>query len=231
MHSDSFSANNSWAKVIKRILVIVGSCIVLLAFGLWLFVRHVYSELDASLGALERQHTQSVALSEKPVVLTATATRFAAGEPLEVKGMTGEFCLLLSRNVDVKGNIDVQYRHLLGEARLKAVLHARNGKDYTWTRGGWQAPFGPVEGRGALLTCLWLLCSEEHPPKGTEFTSIDVSSDRPLRILGASWYSSDSFDGAYAPEHGSPIGSRCAVAGNAVSGTLPDSHSTTTNDN
>jgi hypothetical protein len=151
-------------------------------------------------------------LSETPVLLGAADMRFTTKEPLEVKGMTGELCLLLSRDVNVKDDIDAQYRKLLGDTQLKAVLHARDGKNYLWTRGGWQVPHGPVESRGALSACFWLRCNEEHPPKGTDIVSFDLSSSRPLRILGTSWYSSDSMDSAYGVGTNSSASPRCANA-------------------
>ncbi|MCX6041005.1 MAG: hypothetical protein NTV69_07715 [Caldilinea sp.] len=193
----------------SRILLAVCGIAVLFAIGLWLFARYVESEVDASIATIERQHSQSIVLSETTEILGVVGRRFSAAEPLEVKGRTGEICVLLSRDIDVKDNINGQYRQLLGDAHLKGVLHARGGKNYTWNYGGWRAPYASAEGRGALLACLELLCNVEQPPKGSALTSIMLSSDRPLRIEGVSWYSSDSMDGVYIPGVGPSTGPKC----------------------
>jgi hypothetical protein len=201
------------AKV-TTVLLAIGAILMVAAAATWLWIRHAtYSELDAILATLERQHTQRIVLSETPTMIGATDTRFAPGELLEVKGMTGEFCLLLTRDAD-QDNFDAQYRQLLGGAQIKAVLHARGGKDYRWTRGGWQA-YGTVRRQRSLLACLWLPCNEERPPKGTGIESIEVSASQPLRILGASWYSTDYFDSAYGSGANLTAGTACGTTGAA----------------
>ena len=207
MHSEIETRACPKIKIFMRVALAFGGFFSLFIAALWLLKLHAYSELDASIIANERRHTQSIVLTEAPTLLGVVATKFTPEEPLEVKGVTGEFCLLLARDVDVSGDVDVLYRQILDGARLGAVLHDKDGKDYRWFRGGWRAPRGPAEGRGALLACLLLICNEERPPKGSEIVSIEVGSSRPLRALGANWYSSDSMDSAY--ESSSTEGQDC----------------------
>lgn len=48
-------------------------------------------------------------------------------------------------------------------------------------------------GRGKLAVPMKWECNQ-NPPKGSEIMSVDVTSDRPLRILGADWSSTAAFD-------------------------------------
>jgi hypothetical protein len=188
------------SRTIKSALLFVAALLAVLATGDFLLKQHAYSEVDEAIAALERQHKQSVVLSETPVLLGLISTSFASRELLEVKGTTSEFCLLLARDIPLKGNVDHRYKQLLGDAQLRAVLHSRDGKNYSWIRGGWQASHSIIQGRGDLLTCMWRSCNEKAPPMGAEITSIDVTSSRPLQVLGATWYSTDYFDSAPGDE-------------------------------
>ena len=147
---------------------------------------------DRPTGFLPGPNEQDVVLSDKPMMLGANVARFPADKPLKVLGVTSDLCVTLSNDAPEVDDIDAEYEKLKGGAHLLAVLHARDGKDYPWKCGGWRfSPNG--SGRGTMAACLKWECNQT-PPKGTEITSIDLSSDRPLRILGAQWSSTDSFD-------------------------------------
>jgi hypothetical protein len=140
---------------------------------------------------------QDVVLSDKPMVLGTEPTRFSAGEPLRVVGFTSDLCVVLADDVAKDADIDATYKSLKAGARLSAVLHASGGADVVWKCGGWS--FSPGEsGRGSLSACLRWECNQA-PPKGTEIASIDLSADRPLRILGAHWSSTAAFDHVSQP--------------------------------
>lgn len=144
---------------------------------------------------------QEVVLSDEPLILGAEAMRFSAKEPLKVVGMTSDLCVRLSNDASGGSSadkVDTEYERLMKGARLSAVLHGNDGKDYPWACGtGWS--FSPGKsGRGALDACLKWECNRT-PPKGTELSSVDLMSDRPLQILGVRWSSTDSFDHTIQP--------------------------------
>lgn len=140
---------------------------------------------------------QEVVLSSKPTVLGTESTRFAGTEPLKVLGFTSDLCVVLADDVAKDVDVDGAYKQLKGGARLTAVLHTSGGADVVWKCGGWR--FAPGEsGRGRLSACMKWECNQS-PPKGTEIASIDLSSDRPLRILGADWSSTTAFDHVSKP--------------------------------
>ncbi len=140
---------------------------------------------------------QEVALSNKPTVLSTEPTRFAGTEPLKVLGFTSDLCFVLADDVAKDADIDATIKRLKGGARLAAVLHTNGNADVAWKCDGWS--FAPSEsGRGILSACMRWECNQT-PPKGTEIASIDVTSDRPLRILGANWSSTAAFDHVSQP--------------------------------
>jgi hypothetical protein len=140
---------------------------------------------------------QEVALSDKPTVLSSEPTRFAGTEPLKVLGFTSDLCFVLADDVAKDADIDATFQRVKGEARLAAVLHTNGGADVAWKCNG--LSFAPSEsGHGILSACMRWECNQT-PPKGTEITSIDVTSDRPLRVLGVNWSSTAAFDHVSQP--------------------------------
>jgi hypothetical protein len=140
-----------------------------------------------------------VVLLDKSTTLGPKAIRLEAKEPLQVRGYTSDLCLALTRDLPKGADEDEAHDRLRGGARLKAVLHVDDGKDFTWTCGGWQAQ--PREdGRSTLSACLRMECNDSSPAKGARITAIDLSADRPLRILDARWSSTASFDHVRHPE-------------------------------
>ncbi|WP_343791431.1 hypothetical protein [Dokdonella soli] len=144
-----------------------------------------------------------IVLSDKPIVLDTKPTRLSTDGSIKVLGVTTDLCVTLSNDAkdatDAKdvNDFNAEYAKLKGGAHLLAVLHARDGKDYEWKCGGWSfSPNGA--GRGTMYSCLKWECNQS-PPKGTEIASIDLSSDRPLRVLGAHWSSTDAFDHVSQP--------------------------------
>lgn len=141
-----------------------------------------------------------VVLADKPLLLDTKPTHLSSEEQIKVVGMTTELCATLSHDahVDTKADtktINAEFAKLKGGAHLFAVLHARDGKDYNWKCDSWS--FSPNSSsdsnHGTMNACLKWECAET-PPKGTEIASIDLSSDRPLRVLGVDWSSTDAFD-------------------------------------
>ena len=140
---------------------------------------------------------QEVALSNTPTMLGTEPTRFAGTEPLKVLGFTSDLCFVLADDVSKDADIDATFKQLKGGARLAAVLHTNGNADVAWKCGGWS--FAPSEsGHGILSACMKWECNQS-PPKGTEISSVDVTSDRPLRILGANWSSTAAFDHVSQP--------------------------------
>jgi hypothetical protein len=141
-----------------------------------------------------------VVLSDKPLQLDTKPTRLSSDEQIKVLGISTEICATLSNDahIDTKTdteNINAEFAKLKGGAHLFAVLHARDGKDYEWKGDSWSfSSNGSSDVSHATMNaCLKWECAEA-PPKGTEIVSIDLSSDRPLRVLGAHWSSTDAFD-------------------------------------
>ncbi len=137
-------------------------------------------------------NSQEVTLSDKPAMLGTKPIRFSGDQALKIVGKTSDFCVIISKDEPNVEDTDAQFEKLMGGAKLSAVLNASNGKKYPWTCNGWS--FYPNDsGRGRMSACFRWECNQT-PPTGTEITSIDVSSDRPLRIFGADWSSSSAFD-------------------------------------
>jgi hypothetical protein len=144
-------------------------------------------------------HDHRVVLSDKPLLLDTKPAHFSTDE-IKVWGMTSEICATLSNDahIDTKQDgkaINVEFAKAKGGAHLLAVLHARDGKDYEWKGDVWSlASNGASKSAPVTMNaCLRWECAEA-PPKGTEIASIDLSSDRPLPVLGAYWTSTDAFD-------------------------------------
>ena len=152
----------------------------------------VLAGCDRLLGLVPGMNRQEVVLSDKPMMLGVKAVRLTPDEPLKIVGKTTDFCVTLSNDAPNSDDTDADYEKLLGGADLSAVLHARDGKKYSWTCNGWSF-FPNDSGNGRMDACFRWECNKA-PLKGTEITAIDVTSDRPLRILGAHWSSSASFD-------------------------------------
>jgi hypothetical protein len=145
-----------------------------------------------------REHR--ITLSDKPLTLDTTPTHLSTNEQIKVVGMTTDLCATLSNDahVDTKEKaeaINAEFARLKGGAHLSAVLHARDGKDYEWTGDSWSFS---SNGRSRTSPVTMDAClkweNAETPAKGTELVSIDLSSDRPLRVLGIHWSSTDIFD-------------------------------------
>jgi hypothetical protein len=150
------------------------------------------SGCERMLAFLPGFNNQEVMLSDKPAMLGKKPIRFSGDEPLKIVGKTSDFCVTLSKDEPSVDDTDAQFETLMGGAKLSAVLNATDGKKYRWTCNGWS--FYPNNsGSGRMSACFRWECNQT-PPTGTEITSIDVSSDRPLRILGADWSSTAAFD-------------------------------------
>ncbi|WP_395683895.1 hypothetical protein [Dokdonella sp.] len=139
-----------------------------------------------------------VVLSEQPLLLDTKPTRLTSDQRIEVAGNTTDLCATISRDAKVDPGadgdvIDGQFAEQKGGAHLSAVLHARDGKDYEWKGDSWSLSSGVRAGPYRMDACLrWE--SLEAPPKGTEIASIDLLSDRPLRVMAVHWRSTDAFD-------------------------------------
>lgn len=147
-----------------------------------------------------RPNAQDVVLTDKPVELGPVPKRFSGEQPLKVKGLTSELCLVLADDVPDKVNEDAVYERLMHGADVRATLNATDGRAYQWKCNGWShSVLG--QGAGNLSACFRLECNQTPPVlrKGTEIASVDIRSDRPLNILGVKWSSTDSFDHVSQP--------------------------------
>lgn len=150
------------------------------------------SGCDKMLAFLPGFNRQDVVLSDQPAMLGTKPIRFSGDQPLKIVGKTSDFCVTLSNDEPNVDDTNAQFEKLMGGAKLSAVLNTADGKKYPWTCNGWS--FYPNDsGRGRMSACFRWECNKT-PPTGTEITSIDVSSDRPLRIFGADWSSTAAFD-------------------------------------
>ena len=92
---------------------------------------------------------QEIVLSDKPAMLGVKAVRFSADEPLKIMGKTTDICVTLASDVPNSDDTDADYEKLMGGANLSAVLHARDGKKYTWSCNGWSLSLNEP-GRGTM---------------------------------------------------------------------------------
>jgi hypothetical protein len=138
--------------------------------------------------------TERVVLSNEPLLLDKKPIRLADKGPLNVIGYDTEVCFDLAKDVPQKVDEDALFEKALGGARLSAVLHGTDGKEYTWHCAGWAV--GGKPGENMMSACMRMECNEPSPPKGSKISWIDVSSDRPLRVLDAEWNSTSAFDGS-----------------------------------
>jgi hypothetical protein len=141
----------------------------------------------------------TVVVSDKPMLIGPKPTRLTPAEPLEVRGLTTEFCVVLSNDVSKAEEPDAAIARLTGGAKITALLHTSGGQDFAWSCKSWSES-ETASGTMRLSTCSRLACSNPKAAKGTKFTSIDLSSDRPVRILGAEWSSTSSFDHLAQPD-------------------------------
>ena len=142
-------------------------------------------------------------LSDKPMVLGTKPIRLSTNGQVKVLGVTSDLCVTLSNDARNSDDFDTEYAKLRGGAHLLAMLHARDGRDYKWACNAWRfTPNG--SGLGTLDACMRWECFQA-PPKGTEISSIDLSSDRPLHVLGVIWSSTGAFDFVSQPPP-DPIG-------------------------
>lgn len=156
------------------------------------FMMATLTGCNQMLAFLPGFNSQEVMLSDKPATLGTKPIRFSGDQPLKIVGKTSDFCVTLSKDEPNVEDTDAQFERLMGGAKLSAVLNASDGKKYPWTCNGWS--FYPNNsGSGKMSACFSWECNQT-PPKGTEITSIDVSSDRPLPIFGADWSSTSAFD-------------------------------------
>lgn len=133
-----------------------------------------------------------VVVLDKPTMLGPEPLRLVGDAPLQVRGVTTDLCFGLADNVAQDSDLDAQLASSMGGAKLSAVLHGDDGKDYHWKCNGWQLS-GHKGQFGRLSTCMRWDCNG-GPAKGSAITSIDVISDKPLQVLDARWSSTAAFD-------------------------------------
>jgi hypothetical protein len=144
-----------------------------------------------------------ITLLDKPAVVGPDPMRLAKPGEIKVLGDETELCITLSDHFaginETADAISAEYKKLIGDAHPVIALHASNGKDYTWQCNGWQVS-GMQPGRASLNACFKWECNQDQaPPKSTEIASIDLKSDLPLQILGATWSSTAAFDSISKP--------------------------------
>ena len=179
----------------RRVAAVVLALAVAGAIGfVVLAVRHPDVFAKVLFGGQMAMIEQDVVLTDQPFELGPAPRRFAPSQPLQVKGLDSEVCVVLARNVSEEADMDAQVARYKQGAHLSAVLHAKGGKDYAWSCGSWSYSSGR-NGTGDLSMCLRSECNREASlPPGTELTAIDLGSDRPLRVHGATWNSTSAFD-------------------------------------
>ena len=179
----------------RRVAVVVLALAVAGAIGfVVLAVRHPDLFAKLLFGAQMAMIEQDVVLTDQPFELGPAPKRFAPPQPLQVKGLDSEVCVVLARDVRDEPDMDAQVARYQQGARVSAVLHAKGGKQYAWSCGSATYSLGR-DGKGDLSTCLRSECNRDaSPPPGTELTAIELRSDRPLRVHGATWESTSAFD-------------------------------------
>lgn len=144
-----------------------------------------------------------ITLLDKPAIVGPDPIRLAKPGEIKVLGDETELCITLSDHFagtnETGEAITAEYKKLKGDAHPVIALHASDGKDYTWQCNGWQISEMQA-GHASLNACFKWECNQDQaPPKGTEIASIDLKSDVPLQILGATWRSTAAFDAISKP--------------------------------
>jgi hypothetical protein len=139
-----------------------------------------------------------IVISDKAQVLGIDPLHLSMPGSTKVIGVDTELCVTLSDHFtgakEDADEITAEFNRLKGDARPIAVLHATDGKDYTWKCDNWQIG-GMNSEVGVLNSCFKWECNQQQaPPKGTEIASVDLKSDVPLQILGVTWRSTEAFD-------------------------------------
>lgn len=138
-----------------------------------------------------------VVLLDKPTTLWPEPLRLVEDAPLQVRGVTTNLCFGLADNVSQDSDLDALRASSLRGAKLSAVLHGDDSKDYHWKCNGWRLSVHTGQ-FGRLSTCMMWECNG-GPAKGTATTSIEASSDKPLQVIDARWNSTAAFDHVSQP--------------------------------
>lgn len=165
----------SWSAPILKLVAIFAWCALL---------------IGCSRQSLEEQILpDDIVLLDASKEINAQALEVRPHKPIISKGDVS-ICLVLATNIeyDTTARVNERYERSLSEGRPVALLTARNGKKYRFMdpKQVWTA-YGRVTKRGELSTCL---SPQGAPlPEGVHVELIELSSDKPLEILGAYWSS------------------------------------------
>jgi len=93
--------------------------------------------------------------------------------------------------------MNAEFKALLGNATLEAILTTAGGAkirlgqaSQAWSKDG------KVEKRDELSACIYEAKRGQSLPKGVVISKVEVTSSMPLKVRGAYWFSTSSFDHA-----------------------------------
>lgn len=137
--------------------------------------------------------SENIILSPTPATLTNQPTVYRLATPLNVLGKDHDLCFALKDNYEnhsIQQN-EKDFETALNGGRITVSLTDQNGKIYTYPATGlrWSL-YGEITGTGELSACMSCGCKEPLTI-GSKITQVQVTSDKPIKILGSYWQSSD----------------------------------------
>ncbi|MBA3487732.1 MAG: hypothetical protein H0T88_11195 [Lysobacter sp.] len=139
---------------------------------------------------------QNIVLASKPTIVGPAGTALRAQKPLKVFGSAPDVCLVLRSGKPYKNRdeMDAEYVKSLQDAVLSATATTNDGRAYSFkdTNQAWTS-YGTVSAGDELSACI---SSREADglPVGAEVSVVEVSSSKPLQVLGIYWSSRKALD-------------------------------------
>lgn len=138
-------------------------------------------------GWIESRLPKDVVLLGSAATIGPRSLPIRLNPPLDAHGEV-LVCLVLSPGIryDDRARVDAKYAEMLRGARPTALLLSTDGDSYhlSEARQNW-TDYGRVSSGGELSSCL--TTKAEMLPEGAEINSIALTSDIPLKVLGAYW--------------------------------------------
>lgn len=146
---------------------------------------------EKALDFLSGRETNTVVLSDRPVLLTERAATFTSARQMKVLGESASLCLPLRGGVALQDMpaMDRAFGELMQGAKVMVYLTLSDGRRLalrkpvqTW-RGS-----GLVAGANELSACVAPPCGETLPV-GAEIRDVEIASTPPLQVQGIVWTS------------------------------------------
>jgi hypothetical protein len=145
--------------------------------------------------AAELAGWETVVLASQPFVLSSAPRELSADEPMRSLGQSS-VCVVLKAPYPLRnsGQAEVDFRELLQGASISAAVQVDGGETYVLAdlNQAWSST-GAVTSSDELSACLSSLGKDL--PLGATVQSVRITSDRPLKVLGAYWQSMPRLSG------------------------------------